>query len=84
MAETGELESLAITKAFVEEMEQKINARNFDLRPLEAHPFESIAAEFLSKCFALYKASLLLTESGFPMNPVSLCGSVIQQGAVHL
>jgi Family of unknown function (DUF5677) len=81
VAETSELESLAVTKAFVDEMEQKINARNFDLRPLETHPFESIAAEFLSKCFALSRASLLLIEAGFPDEAFGMVRTLVECAA---
>jgi hypothetical protein len=81
MTDKNDLESPAITKAFLDDAEKKINERNFDLRPRETHPFDYIAAEFLSKCFALSRAALLLIESGFPDEAFGMIRTLVECAA---
>ena len=81
MSELDDLQSPAVTKAFLDDAENNINARNYDLRPIDTHPFDWIAAECLSKCFAVSRAALLLVESGFPDEAFAAVRSLVECSA---
>ena len=81
MSELDDLRSPVVTKAFLDDTEKNINARNCDLCPRDTHPFDWIAAECLSKCFAVSRAALLLIGSGYPDEAFAAVRSLVECSA---
>jgi hypothetical protein len=70
--------TLQSTIEFIDSLEKTVNAMRIYTRRLDQYPFDTVAGELISKCFALSRSAILLTQSGYPDEGFGLCRSLYE------
>ncbi|HEV2136756.1 MAG TPA: DUF5677 domain-containing protein [Terracidiphilus sp.] len=66
------------TTRLIDELEAFVNNMSVYTRRPDLYPFDTVAGELLSKCFALSRSALLLIQSGYSDEAFGLCRSLYE------
>jgi len=73
-----EMFTIPSTIEFVDGLEEIVNIMSIYTRRLDFYPFDTVAGELISKCFALARSAILLIQNGYPDEAFGLCRSLYE------
>lgn len=73
-----EILTIESTTQLIDGLETFVNKMSVYTRRPDLYPFDTVAGELLSKCFALSRSALLLLQAGYPDEAFGLCRSLYE------
>jgi hypothetical protein len=73
-----EIFTVESTNQLIDELETLVNTMSVYTRRPDQYPFDTVAGELLSKCFALSRSAILLIQAGYPDEGFGLCRSLYE------
>jgi hypothetical protein len=73
-----ELFTVESTTHLINQLETYVNKMSVYTRRPDIYPFDTVAGELVSKCFALSRSAILLLQAGFPDEGFGLCRSLYE------
>lgn len=68
----------SVTELLVNQLEATVNRMSVFTRRPDRYPFDTVAGEIISKCFALSRGAILLIQAGYPDEAFGLCRSLYE------